>query len=123
VASLVEELAVPGFEGPPVVIVADDLDELFEGDAARGLERIARAGRDGAVRILAAVENHALHRAFGGIASELRKDKNGLLLDPDVDVDGDLLGVRLPRRKTQPFPSGRGYLVQRGAYRLVQIAV
>ena len=122
-ASLVEEVTGPGLEGPAVVIVVDDLDELFDASAAQGLERIARAGRDGAVRILAAVENHALHRAFGGVASELKKDKNGLLLDPDVDVDGDLLGVRLPRRKTQPFPPGRGYLVQRGAYRLIQIAV
>jgi S-DNA-T family DNA segregation ATPase FtsK/SpoIIIE len=123
VAALVDELTAPGLEGPPVIVVVDDLDELFDGTAAHGLERIARAGRDGPVRILAAVENHALHRAFGGVASELRKDKNGLLLDPDVDIDGDLLGVRLPRRKTQPFPPGRGYLVQRGAYRLVQVAV
>jgi S-DNA-T family DNA segregation ATPase FtsK/SpoIIIE len=96
---------------------------LFDGGAAHALERITRAGRDGAVRIVAAVENHALHRAFGGVAAELRKDKNGLLLDPDLDVDGDLLGVRLPRRKTQPFPPGRGYLVQRGSFRLIQVAI
>ncbi|MGH2808483.1 MAG: FtsK/SpoIIIE domain-containing protein, partial [Actinomycetota bacterium] len=106
-----------------VIVVVDDLEELSDGPASDALARIARRGRDASVRILAAIENHALHRAFGGAATELRKDKNGLLLDPDLDVDGDLLGVRLPRRKAQPFPPGRGYLVRRGTFTLVQVAI
>ena len=43
-------------------------------------------------------------RAYGGWLRELRKDEHGLLLDPDLDVDGDLFGVRLPRRTNAVFP-------------------
>jgi S-DNA-T family DNA segregation ATPase FtsK/SpoIIIE len=52
----------------------------------------------------------------------MRKDEHGLLLDPDVDVDGDLLGTRLPRRTNLAFPPGRGYFVVRGDVELVQVA-
>ena len=53
---------------------------------------------------------------------ELRKDATGLLLDPDLDLDGELLGVRLPRRSNPFFPPGRGYLVVSGTVRLIQVA-
>ena len=75
------------------------------------------------VRIVAAVETQAALRAYGGWLRELRKDEHGLLLDPDLDVDGELLGVRLPRRTNAVFPPGRGYFVWRGALELVQVAV
>lgn len=104
------------------VIVVDDGDELLDSGATFALERLVRAGRDFNVRVLAAVEAHALHRSFGGWGAEIRKEKHGLLLDPDHDVDGDLLGCRLPRRRTTPFPPGRGYLVRRGALSLIQVA-
>jgi S-DNA-T family DNA segregation ATPase FtsK/SpoIIIE len=59
---------------------------------------------------------------FSGVLAELRKEKQGLLLQPDVDVDGDVFGVRLPRRTGRRFPAGRGFLVRRGAIELVQVA-
>ncbi|MDQ3941270.1 MAG: hypothetical protein M3238_07970, partial [Actinomycetota bacterium] len=110
-------------DGSPTFVVIDDADELFDSDASYALERVARAGRDGSARFVAAAENHALHRAFGGLAAEIRKDKHGLLLDPDVDIDGDLLGVRLPRRAAPATPAGRGYLVWRGRIELIQVAI
>jgi S-DNA-T family DNA segregation ATPase FtsK/SpoIIIE len=42
-------------------------------------------------------------------------------LHPELDVDGDLLGVRLPRRTNAVFPPGRGFLVNRGEVELVQV--
>jgi DNA segregation ATPase FtsK/SpoIIIE, S-DNA-T family len=74
------------------------------------------------VRVLCACERQAAQRAFGGWLRELRKEEHGLLLAPDADVDGDLLGVRLPRRTNPVFPPGRGYLVERGSIELVQVA-
>jgi S-DNA-T family DNA segregation ATPase FtsK/SpoIIIE len=82
---------------------------------------VVRRGRDLDVRVVAASERQALARAFGGFLRELRKEEHGLLLDPDLDVDGDLLGVRLPRRTNPVFPPGRGYLVERGLMELVQV--
>jgi S-DNA-T family DNA segregation ATPase FtsK/SpoIIIE len=106
----------------PLIVVVDDGEELAESVAAPQLETIVRRGRDLDVRVLCACERQAAQRAFGGWLRELRKEEHGLLLAPDADVDGDLLGVRLPRRTNPVFPPGRGYLVERGTIELVQVA-
>jgi len=106
---------------PGTTVFIDDGDELLEMLAADALARTMKWARDHDVRFVVAAETHAVQRAFGGWIAEIRKDKHGLLLDPDVEVDGDLLSVRLPRRKI-PFPPGRGFLVARGEVRLIQVA-
>jgi S-DNA-T family DNA segregation ATPase FtsK/SpoIIIE len=115
------ELVAAGVERP-VLIVIDDGDELAESLGAAPLETVVRRGRDLPIRVLAASERQAAQRAFSGWLRELRKEEHGLLLDPDPDVDGDILGTRLPRRSNPVFPPGRGYLVERGQVELVQIA-
>ena len=119
-AALVEER---NGEGPPLVVVVDDADELAESAAALPLETVVRRGRDRNARVLAAAERVAAQRAFSGWLRELRKDEHGLLLSPDTETDGELLGVRLPRRTNPVYPPGRGYLVERGTVELVQVAV
>lgn len=113
------ERRAPG--GRPIVVVVDDGEEVAESMAAPALETIVRRGRDLDLRVLCACERQAAQRAFGGWLRELRKEEHGLLLAPDADVDGDLLGVRLPRRTNPVFPQGRGYLVERGTIELVQV--
>jgi S-DNA-T family DNA segregation ATPase FtsK/SpoIIIE len=105
----------------PLLVFVDDADELAEGPIAYALEPLVKRGRNDDLRFVAAAEAHALLRAFGGWLSEMRKDKRGLLLDPDIDVDGDLLGVRLPRTDKTSWPPGRGYLVTRGAMEIIQV--
>jgi S-DNA-T family DNA segregation ATPase FtsK/SpoIIIE len=106
----------------PVLVVIDDGEELAESLGAAPLETVVRRGRDVELRVLAAAERSAAQRAFAGWLRELRKEEHGLLLDPDLDVDGDILGTRLPRRSSPVFPAGRGYLVERGSVELVQVA-
>ena len=106
---------------PGATVFIDDGDELFETMTADALARTMKWARDHEVRFVVAVETHAAQRAFGGWLAEIRKDKQGLLLAPDVELDGDLLSVRLPRRKIT-FPPGRGYLVARGDVTLMQVA-
>jgi S-DNA-T family DNA segregation ATPase FtsK/SpoIIIE len=103
------------------IVFVDDAEELAEGPAAAGLETLARRGRDIDVVLVTATERQAAQRAYGWLR-DVRKDEHGLLLDPDVDIDGDMLGVRLPRRTNVVFPPGRGYLVKRGDLALIQIA-
>jgi S-DNA-T family DNA segregation ATPase FtsK/SpoIIIE len=107
---------------PRALIVIDDADELADGPASFVLERLVKGARDGGIVVLAAAQAHPLHRAFGGFLAELRKPKRGVALQPDVDVDGDLFGVRFPRKTTRTFPPGRGYLVDRGVVAYVQVA-
>lgn len=106
----------------PLVVVVDDGDELTEGSAAAALERLVRRSRDAGAIVIAAAQAHVVHRTFGGWLTEVRKAKHGLILSPDVDIDGEMFGVRLPRKTVRAFPPGRGYLVRRGACDLVQVA-
>ena len=115
-AALVED-RVP--DAPPVLVVVDDANEIGE---LLPLETLMRRGRDAGVRLLAAAESHATHRAFGGWVRELRNGRRGLLLMPDPETDGDLLGVRLPRSALAPAAPGRGYAVGDGIAELLQVA-
>jgi S-DNA-T family DNA segregation ATPase FtsK/SpoIIIE len=119
-AELAGQLAA-GNEQPIVAIVDDGLD-LAEGLAAGPVEALLARGRDEPVRIVAAVDLHGAQRVFGGWLRELRAERTGVLLQPQGDGDGDLLGAPIPAQRGGPLPPGRGYLVDRGVARLVQIA-
>jgi DNA segregation ATPase FtsK/SpoIIIE, S-DNA-T family len=106
--------------GPPVLVVVDDANEIGE---LLPLEMLLRRGGDAGVRILAAAETHAAHRAFGGWLRDLRNARRGVLLMPDPETDGELLGVRLPRTSLSPRAVGRGYAVADGVAEQVQIAI
>jgi S-DNA-T family DNA segregation ATPase FtsK/SpoIIIE len=124
-AELAGELERRLREKPPertLVVVVDDGEELVEGPAATALATAVRRSRDLPVRVVAAVERTAAHRAFTGWVRDLRGDEQGVLLDPVIDVDGDLVAARLPRRASVTFPPGRAYLVVRGAVELIQVA-
>jgi S-DNA-T family DNA segregation ATPase FtsK/SpoIIIE len=119
---LERRLQEPAPDGTLVVVVVDDGEELVEGPVAATLATAVRRSRDSPVRVVAAVERSAAHRAFSGWVRDLRQDEQGVLLDPVIDVDGDLVGTRLPRRASVTFPPGRAYLVVRGAVDLIQVA-
>ena len=108
-------------DAPPVLIVLDDAGELSESHVASSLEMIIKRGRDAHVRIIASLETGQA-RHYASWIRELRKDGRGLLLDPNLDLDGELLGVRLPRRSNAVFPPGRGYVVIDGRVDLAQVA-
>jgi DNA segregation ATPase FtsK/SpoIIIE, S-DNA-T family len=107
---------------PPALVVLDDGEELADSLAAQTLAAFVRRGRDSALRVVAAVERQVVLSTFSPWLVELKKEKHGLLLEPDLTVDGDILGVQLPRRTNPAFPPGRGFLVNRGAFELVQVA-
>jgi DNA segregation ATPase FtsK/SpoIIIE, S-DNA-T family len=72
--------------------------------------------------VLAAATADALRAAYGHWTQRLRRSRLGVLLRPDLDLDGELLGVSLPRRPpVAPLP-GRGYLVHDGRFEMVQCA-
>ena len=104
------------------VVVVDDADELADSPCGAQLELLVRRARGTANRFIAAVETRAAHRSYGGWVAELRKARQGLLLQPDPDLDGDILGAHLPRGRARALPAGRGYRVYRGKVDLVQVA-
>lgn len=120
IAELLNQFLADDEDGP-VLVVLDDGGELAESRAAGELEQLIKRGRDRDLRFLVAFET-AEARHYATWIRELRKDGHGLLLDPDLDLDGDLLGVRLPRRTHAVHPPGRGYLVAAGVSQQVQVA-
>jgi S-DNA-T family DNA segregation ATPase FtsK/SpoIIIE len=107
------------FHASSGLVVVDDGDELADLPA---LEPLVHRGRDSGIRVLAAVDVHAALRAYGGWIRDLRNVGRGLLLNPDPDADGELLGVRLPRAPMAPRAPGRGFLVVGGTAEQVQVA-
>ena len=105
----------------PMVVVIDDAGELAESPCQGALEQLIKRGRDRDVRVIASLETGQA-RHYAAWIRELRKDSHGLLLDPNMDIDGDLLSVRLPRKTNPQYPPGRGYLVASGTVTLVQVA-
>jgi S-DNA-T family DNA segregation ATPase FtsK/SpoIIIE len=106
----------------PIVVIVDDGTELTDSGADGALERLVRRGRDVGISLLGAAESTSALRCYSGWVPEIRKDRRAILLNPDSDIDGDLVAVKLPRRASGGMPPGRGYLVYDGAVELVQCA-
>jgi S-DNA-T family DNA segregation ATPase FtsK/SpoIIIE len=105
----------------PVLVVVDDAGELAESHVASSIEMLLKRGRDGHLRFLMSLETGQA-RHYAAWIREVRKDGRGMLLDPNLDLDGDLLGARLPRRTNAVFPPGRGYVVIDARVALAQVA-
>jgi S-DNA-T family DNA segregation ATPase FtsK/SpoIIIE len=101
------------------VLLVDDADVVD--DPARGLSDLFAAPRANLHAIVAG-RTDAL-KTLGHWSVGVRRSRTGLLLQPDVQVDGPLLGVTLPRRPTPPVRPGCGYRVDPGGFELVQVAV
>jgi S-DNA-T family DNA segregation ATPase FtsK/SpoIIIE len=107
--------AVPG----PVVLFVDDAEGFEDVDEAIG--GLLSAGRPD-LHVIAAGRSDALRSLYRHWTQTVRRSKNGLLLRPNIDMDGELAGVTLPRRSPVPFVVGRGYLAQNGEMEIVQLA-
>ncbi|MCB1028973.1 MAG: hypothetical protein KDB24_14575, partial [Microthrixaceae bacterium] len=115
-----------GLPGPvtSVALVAiDDADRLDDdGWAAldRWLGALPEHGRD---PLLAVAADPAALDRWNPVVSSLLGHGAGLLLSPEPDEDGRLLGGDLPRHRPFAMSAGRGYLVVRGTgARPVQVA-
>lgn len=103
----------------PAVVLADDIELLLDTPVDSVLAGLVRA--DAGVTVVGAGRSEDLAGAFRGLGVDLRRRRTGLLLTPGP-LDGELLGVRLPRGLAERAP-GRGYLVEHGTLTRVQVAL
>ena len=106
-------------ERGPVVILVDDAESFDDTD--QSLASLLTMTQQH-VLVIAAGRSADLRAQYSGWTKTLRKSRCGVLLQPDVDYDGDLLGVTLPRRAPVAVTTGRGYACVAGAARFVQAA-
>ncbi len=109
--------------GPPTVATAVLIDDAEGFDDADGAIAGLLSARRPHLHVVAAARADSLRSLYGHWTTDVRRSKVGLLLRPDVDLDGDLLGAGLPRRAPVPLTAGRGYLVHNGESEIVQVAL
>ncbi|MEU6555865.1 FtsK/SpoIIIE domain-containing protein [Streptomyces sp. NPDC046915] len=103
----------------PTLLLVDDADTV---DDDRGVLDNWLATAAPGSHLIAAGRAEALRRLYGHWTTRTRDSRCGLLLSPDHDLDGDLLGTALPRHDQMAAIPGRGYLVIDGVARGVQVA-
>jgi S-DNA-T family DNA segregation ATPase FtsK/SpoIIIE len=103
----------------PTLVLVDDADTLDDADG-RLAQLLANARPD--VHVVIAGRNDVLRSLFGHWTQTVRRSKAGVLLQPDPDLDGDLLGARLPRKQHVAMGVGRGYVISDATATLVQVA-
>jgi len=104
----------------PLLVVVDDAD-LTDDDhvVLRRLVTARRADR----HVVAAGRSDRLRGLYAHWSREVRADRCGLLLAPDPDLDGELVGARLPRRSPVMPAVGRGWLAGGEPEGFVQVAL
>ena len=100
-----------------LVLLVDDAEQFADNDQAfAGL----LAARTSDLLVVAAGRSDDLRTMYSHWTKTVRKARCGVLLQPNVDFDGDLLGVTLPRRAPVELTPGRGYVMSSGSVELLQ---
>jgi DNA segregation ATPase FtsK/SpoIIIE, S-DNA-T family len=108
-----------GDDGRLALVLVDDAESLD--DSGGVLERLSTSDLPGLL-FVAAGRNDGIRTGYSHWTRPLRRSKLGVLLRPDVDLDGDILGASLPRRAPVAMVPGRGYVVNSGEAELIQVA-
>jgi S-DNA-T family DNA segregation ATPase FtsK/SpoIIIE len=114
--------SLSGTSSPPPDVLIDDADLLAEGPLWTRLETLIREGCDGSRVIALSGTPDAIAVAFRGPLVQAKRGKVGLLLCPAGPHDGEVLGIRLPRRDLGDEPPGRGWLARGGRATRLQLA-
>ena len=119
-AGLVAVVDGAGNAGAAVIVLVDDADAIADDHAALASLLEDRRPRR---HVVVAARADRLRARYGHWAREAGADRIGLLAQPDPDLDGELLGVALPRRTPVTWRPGRAWLVGPAGQSIVQVAV
>ncbi|MEY2464576.1 MAG: segregation ATPase FtsK/SpoIIIE, family [Acidimicrobiaceae bacterium] len=109
--------AVVTHEGPALLVI-DDAEQVEDRNGALTafLEHPPAHAH-----VIAAARTEVIRTAYQHWTRTLRRSKVGLLLSPNADLDGELLGQVLPRRAPVGLGPGRGWLVNGSELEVVQL--
>lgn len=101
--------ALPGPPtGEPTLLLIDDSERFVDGAVTEALLRWIRLP-DAPLAVVAAGRGDDVATGYRGVSTDLRRHRCGILLRPEP-LDGELFGVRVPRRARE-LPPGRGVVV------------
>jgi S-DNA-T family DNA segregation ATPase FtsK/SpoIIIE len=125
-AALAKEL-LPTASGPvgasgPLVIVIEGISEFLGTVADAELLALIKAARRNGHVVVAESESSTWSQSWP-LLVEVKSARRGMALQPDV-MEGELLfKTPFPRARRADFPPGRGWLVEAGKVRKVQLAL
>ncbi|MEP6695556.1 MAG: FtsK/SpoIIIE domain-containing protein [Pseudonocardiales bacterium] len=103
-----------------MVVFADDAGELLDTEMDGVLAEVLRTAGERPWALVVAAVTEELITTYRGITVEARRHRSGLLISPSGPIDGEVLGLRLPRG---PVPrAGRAVLAVRGCTTPLQVA-
>jgi S-DNA-T family DNA segregation ATPase FtsK/SpoIIIE len=105
----------------PLAVIVDDAPELVHTVVGDLLDQQVREGPEKGHTLMVSGVVDDLRRPMHGFIPRLRQARSGLLLCPQSYLDGDVLGVELPRSAAFRRPVGRGILVLDNELTLVQV--
>jgi len=120
--SAVGDTLAPLAEGTQgfVLVLVDDAEAIEDPSGVLG--RLSTSDRPDLL-FVAAGRNDGIRAGYSHWTRPLRGSKLGVLLRPNIDLDGDILGTQVPRRAPVAMVTGRGYVVNSGDNELAQIAL
>ena len=101
----------------PLVLLIDDA-ERFD-DADQSITDLVGSNLPH-VHVIAAGRSDDLRSLYSHWTKVVRKSRCGVLLVPNRDYDGELLGITVPRSAPVRISSGRGYACMGGQGALIQ---
>lgn len=109
----------------PVTVLIDDAELLKEAGAGSVLKEIISFGGERGRALVIGGASEDLAQGFSGWHIDARKGRRGALLSPQAPMDGDLIGVRLPRSVVGgQVQAGRAMVhLGDGELRMVQVPV
>jgi DNA segregation ATPase FtsK/SpoIIIE, S-DNA-T family len=93
---------------PHRLVVVDDSEAFVDSPGGAALERLAAADPSRTTVVVAGRPDE-LALTYRGLAHDVRKARCAVLLQPRP-ADGEIVGMRLPHRRSLPTP-GRGFLI------------
>ena len=101
----------------PVLLLIDDGERFVDTDKTLG-SLVENTPPN--LHIIASGRSDELRGLYNHWTKTLRKSRCGVLLQPNVDFDGEILGAQLPRRAPVRITTGRGYACSGGTVELIQ---
>jgi hypothetical protein len=105
----------------PLVIIVDDAEAFARSDADEALRDWLRDTAPGQAAVVVGGNLEDVRGEMRGVVAEAKKPKAALLLSPGSSMDGDLVGIRLPKKLTGRMPPGRGIFPAQGDMTVVQV--
>ena len=103
----------------PVLVLVDDAERVDDPDGH--LARLVAQRRRG-LTVAVAARLESVRVAYGHWSREVTRSRCGVIMTAPGEVDGELLGVTLPRRQMIPARPGLAWLVDDRGHHLAQVA-